>query len=161
MRIRATLPALLLVLGALGCPPPPFHGDPGPSPSYNHSQSATLQNWFQGTQGASGLWTATVGNFRYALVGTDRGLHIQSLDATSVFVDVDGPGVASVVLAQVEARGIDLVVIASHGAGGFERLVVGSVADKVIRGARVPVLVVRPEKTHGLTSLELREPSAL
>ena len=72
---------------------------------------------------------------------------------------VDGPGVASVVLAQVEPRGIDLVVIASHGAGGFERLVVGSVADKVIRGAWVPVLVVRTDKAHALTAGEPREPS--
>lgn len=32
------------------------------------------------------------------------------------------------------------VVIATHGRGGFKAMVLGSVADKVIRGAKVPVL---------------------
>ena len=38
---------------------------------------------------------------------------------------------------------VDLVVIATHGRGGAARLSVGSVADKVIRGAVCPVLTVR------------------
>ncbi|MDZ4864791.1 MAG: universal stress protein [Gemmatimonadota bacterium] len=62
---------------------------------------------------------------------------------------VEGATVAGAVLAQVEAQGIDLLVVASHGAGGFERLVIGSVADKLVRGARIPVLVVRPETVAG------------
>jgi nucleotide-binding universal stress UspA family protein len=37
-----------------------------------------------------------------------------------------------------------LLAIATHGRGGLKRLVVGSVADKLVRGAQVPVLVVRP-----------------
>jgi nucleotide-binding universal stress UspA family protein len=32
------------------------------------------------------------------------------------------------------------IVIATHGRGGFKAMVLGSVADKVIRGAKVPVL---------------------
>ena len=35
---------------------------------------------------------------------------------------------------------------AGHGRRGLARLVLGSVADKVIRGAHVPVLVHRPVK---------------
>jgi nucleotide-binding universal stress UspA family protein len=35
-----------------------------------------------------------------------------------------------------------MVVIASHGRGGFSAAMIGSVADKVVRGAQVPVLVV-------------------
>lgn len=62
---------------------------------------------------------------------------------------VDGPTAASAILAQVEAQQADLLVIASHGAGGFERLVVGSVADKVIRGSHHPTLVIRPPKGTG------------
>ncbi|HJP28562.1 MAG TPA: universal stress protein [Dehalococcoidia bacterium] len=37
-----------------------------------------------------------------------------------------------------------IVVMSSHGAGGLKRWVVGSVADKVIRSARRPVLVIPP-----------------
>lgn len=38
---------------------------------------------------------------------------------------------------------IDLVVMATHGRGGVERFVMGSVADRVIRGASCPVLTIR------------------
>jgi nucleotide-binding universal stress UspA family protein len=58
----------------------------------------------------------------------------------------------TVVVASDPARGIldhlekahaDLVCIATRGRGGAARLVLGSVADKVIRGAAAPVLVSR------------------
>ena len=42
------------------------------------------------------------------------------------------------------ANGFHLVAIATHGRGGFKRLLLGSVADKVIRGTVTPVLVYRP-----------------
>jgi nucleotide-binding universal stress UspA family protein len=59
---------------------------------------------------------------------------------------VQGLGAAATIIAQAEALQADLVAIASHGAGGFQRLVVGSVADKVIRGSTHPTFVVRPPK---------------
>jgi nucleotide-binding universal stress UspA family protein len=45
--------------------------------------------------------------------------------------------------AYVAYNAIDLIVIGTHGRRGLDRLLIGSVADKVIRGAKVPVLVVR------------------
>ena len=39
---------------------------------------------------------------------------------------------------------IDLVVMTTHGKSGLKRAVLGSVADKVVRDPRVPVLVIRP-----------------
>ena len=38
---------------------------------------------------------------------------------------------------------IDLIVMATHGHSGFKRWAFGSVADEVLRGADVPVLLVR------------------
>jgi nucleotide-binding universal stress UspA family protein len=38
-----------------------------------------------------------------------------------------------------------LLAVATHGRGGLKRMVVGSVADKLVRAAQVPVLVVRPQ----------------
>ncbi|NJN99471.1 MAG: universal stress protein [Anaerolineales bacterium] len=38
---------------------------------------------------------------------------------------------------------IDLVVMATHGRSGLQRWVYGSVADKVLRGATQPILLVR------------------
>jgi len=40
------------------------------------------------------------------------------------------------------AANASFIVLASHGKGGFHATFIGSVADKVVRGARVPVLVV-------------------
>ena len=52
-----------------------------------------------------------------------------------------GRGVAEQVLALAEACAADCIAVGTHGARGLERLLLGSVADKVVRGARVPVLV--------------------
>jgi nucleotide-binding universal stress UspA family protein len=43
---------------------------------------------------------------------------------------------------------IDLIVMATHGRSGLRRWVYGSVADKVLRGADVPVLLVRAHPTR-------------
>jgi nucleotide-binding universal stress UspA family protein len=53
--------------------------------------------------------------------------------------------VAQGILDLAQSRGADVIVIATHGRSGIQRLVLGSVADKVIRGADLPVLVVRPQ----------------
>ena len=39
---------------------------------------------------------------------------------------------------------VAMVALATHGRGGMARLALGSVADELIRAARVPVLVMRP-----------------
>jgi len=61
--------------------------------------------------------------------------------ATKVMV---GLGVAGTVLNEVNEGKADFVAMTTHGASGFRRLMLGSVADKVIRGASKPVLVLRP-----------------
>lgn len=40
--------------------------------------------------------------------------------------------------------GSDLIVIATHGRKGLKHLVLGSIAERVVRESRVPVLTVRP-----------------
>jgi nucleotide-binding universal stress UspA family protein len=55
------------------------------------------------------------------------------------------PSVAQGILDLAQRREADAIVIATHGRSGVQRLVLGSVADKVVRGADVPVLVVRPQ----------------
>ncbi|HSJ25151.1 MAG TPA: universal stress protein [Longimicrobiales bacterium] len=41
---------------------------------------------------------------------------------------------------------VDMVAMATHGRGGWSRVALGSVADKVMRGTMMPVLLLRPEK---------------
>ncbi len=47
------------------------------------------------------------------------------------------------ILALVDAAPATLIVMSTHGRGGLGRLMHGSVADKVMRGASVPVALVR------------------
>jgi nucleotide-binding universal stress UspA family protein len=44
-----------------------------------------------------------------------------------------------------EGRESDLIAVASHARHGFARILLGSVADKLVRGATSPVLVTRSE----------------
>lgn len=46
-------------------------------------------------------------------------------------------------------RGSDLVVIPSHGRRGIDRWLMGSVAERVVRLAPCPVLVLRAEHPNG------------
>ncbi|MFW6000366.1 MAG: universal stress protein [Halorubrum sp.] len=47
------------------------------------------------------------------------------------------------IITHAEEAGCDLVVMGTHGRGGIDRLLLGSVAEKVVRGSSVPVLTVR------------------
>ncbi|MFA5316946.1 MAG: universal stress protein [Dehalococcoidales bacterium] len=47
----------------------------------------------------------------------------------------------------IENNGVDLIIIATHGRSGIGRWFAGSTADKLIRSASVPVLVVRPPQS--------------
>ncbi|MBI2329385.1 MAG: universal stress protein [Chloroflexi bacterium] len=44
----------------------------------------------------------------------------------------------------VDKTGVDLIIIATHGRSGASRWVWGSVADRILRSACVPVMMVRP-----------------
>ncbi|HEY0971965.1 MAG TPA: universal stress protein [Gemmatimonadales bacterium] len=54
------------------------------------------------------------------------------------------PDAARAIIRTAEERGADLVAMSTHARAGVARIFLGSVTDKVIRGAGCPVLVVRP-----------------
>jgi nucleotide-binding universal stress UspA family protein len=51
----------------------------------------------------------------------------------------------------------DLIVVGTHGSKGIERLLLGSVAEKVVRYAPCPVLVVRPKAANAKVMARLRD----
>lgn len=69
-------------------------------------------------------------------------MRAEELDVRTVIVEEAQPGFA--ILDYVRDHPIDLIAMATHGRSGFTRLLLGSVADKVVRGATVPVLLHRP-----------------
>lgn len=50
---------------------------------------------------------------------------------------------AKEILKLAEEESVDIIVMGTLGRSGIEKFLLGSVADKVIRGSRIPVLVVR------------------
>jgi nucleotide-binding universal stress UspA family protein len=71
----------------------------------------------------------------------------QRLQGQGVFVQtraIAHPQPASAILEEADSQQADLIALATHGRGGIKRLLVGSIADKVVRGATHPVLVYRP-----------------
>ncbi len=68
----------------------------------------------------------------------------ESVPATTIDTRAVASGrTAEAILEAAREEGADLVALATHGRGGFTRMVIGSVADKVLRGSRTPALVVR------------------
>ena len=60
--------------------------------------------------------------------------------------------IARGILEYVRKHEVDLIVLATHGRGGVARLLLGSVADKVLRGARTPLLIYHPARTEDVSS---------
>lgn len=52
--------------------------------------------------------------------------------------------VAESILDYADSVHADLIAMSTHGRNGIGRFLLGSVAEKVIRAAKVPVLLVRP-----------------
>ena len=48
------------------------------------------------------------------------------------------------ILEYAKTHGHPLIALATHGSSGLKRLILGSVADKIIRGATMPVLIYHP-----------------
>jgi nucleotide-binding universal stress UspA family protein len=51
------------------------------------------------------------------------------------------------IIKYVEDRHIDLVIMGTHGRKGLDKVIFGSVAERVVKTAPVPVMVVNPHKT--------------
>jgi len=71
------------------------------------------------------------------------------------------PLVAAAIIDVARANDVDLIAMSTHGRG-MSRFVMGSVADKVVRGSGMPTLVYRPLRTRGVlpTKESASEPSA-
>ena len=52
--------------------------------------------------------------------------------------------VAETLLSIADSEQCDLICMSTHGRSGFARMLMGSTADRVVHGAKAPVLLVRP-----------------
>lgn len=52
------------------------------------------------------------------------------------------------IIEYAKAENCDMIVLGTHGHGPVQHMLMGSVAEKVVRKAKPPVLVVRPDQHH-------------
>ncbi|MBQ7738565.1 MAG: universal stress protein [Desulfovibrionaceae bacterium] len=52
---------------------------------------------------------------------------------------------AEEILNRAKEEDADMIVMGTHGRKGIDRILFGSVAEKVVKNARIPVLTIRPE----------------
>ena len=106
--------------------------------------------------------TATrVAELREPLLSQLQALHRQECDAARGYLEavaerlqapsltvqtrvVEHENPAAAILEEAQQNAADLIAMATQGRGGLKRLFLGSVADKVVRGAGTPLLVYRP-----------------
>jgi universal stress protein A len=74
-------------------------------------------------------------------------------------VVMDGSAEA-VILRVAEELEIDLIILSTHGRTGVERLLLGSTAEKVVRRAGCPILVVRPHEHDFIAPAEQKSSGA-
>lgn len=72
-------------------------------------------------------------------------LRARSLIVNTRVVSDEQP--ANAILGDAASHGADLIALATRGRGGLRRLLLGSVANKVLRGADTAVLTYRPAPT--------------
>lgn len=67
---------------------------------------------------------------------------VRTLKAPARVEVVEKTGVAGTIIDTATAHGCRLIVMASRGRSGVQRWMLGSVAERVVRGSEVPVLIV-------------------
>ncbi len=69
------------------------------------------------------------------------------------FADIEVTGhvltgyAAEEILNYADENAMDLIIMGTHGRKGIDRILFGSVAERVVKSANVPVLTVRPQAT--------------
>ncbi|MFW5895880.1 MAG: universal stress protein [archaeon] len=71
-------------------------------------------------------------------VARERGVPVER-------VQLDGSP-AREIIRYAEGGDCDLIVMGTHGRGGIDRLLLGSVAERVVRSSKVPVLTVHVDE---------------
>ncbi len=110
---------------------------PTPYPVEGASMAQIAQSLIEETTKIQGQLVQEAKDYLEKVAG---GLRERGLQVTTLVEVEEKPALAIL----HHAAEIDLVAISTHGRPGLSRLFLGSVADKVIRGGHVPVLVYRP-----------------
>ncbi len=70
---------------------------------------------------------------------------LQDKDVAGAIVDMAEHGEVKTNADSV--HGCDLIAMSTHGRGGLQRLMMGSVTERVLHSSKLPMLIVRPQRT--------------
>ncbi len=73
----------------------------------------------------------------------------KGVQAQAVLLESHGAQVSHVIVEDAKKWGADLICMGTHGRRGLNRLLLGSDAERVLRAATVPVLLVRGRDDNG------------
>ncbi|MEN6545697.1 MAG: universal stress protein [Armatimonadia bacterium] len=90
--------------------------------------------------GADVDWELEVATYKEYLAGVMARIADEGVPATE---EIRRGNIAEEIIRHVDEAGVDLIVMSTHGRSGVGRWVYGSIADRVLRYAPVPVLLVR------------------
>ncbi len=107
--------------------------DPVPSPTGGEELAFGADTWKQ----IEAENRATASKYLEQLVARVK------YDGVKVGSEVLSGRTADSIADYADKNGVDLIIIATHGRSGVSRWVLGSVADRVLRAACVPVMMVR------------------
>jgi len=93
-------------------------------------------NWYDDAQKRARVWTQD-----YLTRMADQ-LKKEGIPVKTAWAEGNA---AEEILEYATKNKVDLIVMSTHGSSGVVRWVLGSVADRVVRHARAPVLVVSPQ----------------
>jgi nucleotide-binding universal stress UspA family protein len=106
-------------------------------PTYAYASTELAYSIEPEMNAATNEATAYLANLAARLV--QRGLSVESV--------VEWGAVAETIIDYAQGHGVGLIVMSTHGRSGLGRWVYGSVANRVLCGADVPVLLVRATLT--------------
>lgn len=84
-----------------------------------------------------------------AIVDAERAMETfvqENFDIAKVTGKVLSGYAVDVILDFAKAEKIDLIVIGTHGRSGLDRVLFGSVAEKIVKSSKIPVMTIRPEQ---------------
>lgn len=79
------------------------------------------------------------------LTGASESLKKQGIAVRTVVIEVEAnQSAAEAILNYADSNNIDLIIMSTHGRSGITRWAFGSVAERVVRHSRTPVLTIAP-----------------
>lgn len=105
-----------------------------------------LDAWFTkypSTRGMESMYYTLLSKGKEIVANAKKELTARGVRGKRVITEMLEGSPAERLVEYAESHAINLIIMGAHGRKGLDRLIIGSVTDKIIREAKVPVVVVR------------------